>query len=102
METSIHFTFPCANAGSSEGFTAIATSPSRSQRCLTPERATKTGWCIGLCLDGRCHSALSDEECSATFGPGSVRDTSPTRSGGYDCGFMRLLPPYDSADGEPG
>jgi len=56
------------------------------QRCYGPEHE-KTGWCIGLCIEGRCRSCLSNEECIAEFGGGAECNPNPTWGGGHRCGI---------------
>ena len=62
------------------------------QRCYGPEHE-KTGWCIGLCIEGRCRSCLSNEECIAEFGGGAECNPNPTWSGGRRCGIRFDKPP---------
>jgi len=55
------------------------------QRCYGP-RSEKSGLCDGLCIEGRCRTCLSDDECTAAArGKERMCNRSPTRSGGRRC-----------------
>jgi hypothetical protein len=62
------------------------------QRCYGP-RSERSGLCNGLCLEGRCRSCLSDEECIAMISGGAVCDPPPKTSGGRGCGILFDRPP---------
>lgn len=64
------------------------------QRCYGPDRDKKTGWCQGLCLDGRCRSCLSNEDCIAEL-DNSAAECGPTRdrAGLQGCGIRFDKPP---------
>jgi len=57
------------------------------QRCYGP-RSEQSGRCNGLCLEGRCRSCLSDDECVKELGTvHAVCNPYPDWSGGHMCGF---------------
>jgi len=57
------------------------------QRCYGPWNE-KSGSCRGLCLEGRCRTCLSDDECVKALGTvHAVCNPYPDRSGGHMCGF---------------
>jgi hypothetical protein len=62
------------------------------QRCYGP-RSERSGLCFGLCIEGRCRSCLSDDECIAVIGGGAVCDPHPGRGGGLGCGILFNKPP---------
>jgi hypothetical protein len=64
------------------------------QRCYGPEREKKTGWCRGLCSEGRCRSCLSNEDC-ITERDNSAAECGPTRdrAGLQGCGIRFDKPP---------
>jgi len=56
------------------------------QRCYGP-RSERSGLCRGICLEGRCRTCLSDDECVKALGISDARCQShPDRSGGHMCG----------------
>jgi len=58
------------------------------QRCYGSRRE-KSGWCYGLCLDGRCRTCLSDDECVKKLENAyATCNPQPERDGGRVC----LLP----------
>jgi len=57
------------------------------QRCYGP-RSEPSGSCDGLCIEGRCRTCLSDDECATAFGiRRAVCDPHPSRGGGRGCGL---------------
>jgi len=55
------------------------------QRCYGP-RNEKGGSCIGLCLEGRCRTCLSDDECVRELGISDARcNPYPDWGGGRRC-----------------
>jgi len=58
------------------------------QRCYGPP-GQGSGLCRGLCIDGRCRTCLTDEECT-TAAQGKKRICNPhlDRSGGRMCGAL--------------
>ncbi len=58
------------------------------QRCYGPP-GQGSGLCIGLCLDGRCRTCLSDDECVKALGSAhAVCNRSPDWGGGRACGIL--------------
>ena len=60
------------------------------QRCVGARQSG--GWCSGTCLDGRCRSCLSDDECEKAFHTrGAKCDAAPRKYGdkyaGRGCGM---------------
>jgi hypothetical protein len=63
------------------------------QRCYGP-RSERSGLCSGLCLEGRCRTCLSDDECVRELGSrGAVCNRSPDTSGGRACVILFDRPP---------
>jgi len=57
------------------------------QRCYGP-RSEKSGWCNGLCIEGRCRTCLSDDECVTDLGKADAMcNPYPDRIGGRTCGI---------------
>ncbi len=55
------------------------------QRCYGPQ-SEWSGWCNGVCLEGRCRTCLSDAECvTAALGKARVCNPDPDRVGGRAC-----------------
>jgi len=58
------------------------------QRCYGP-RGQGSGLCNGLCLEGRCRTCLSDDDCVKAFGnTRAVCNPYPDRGGGRSCGLL--------------
>jgi len=55
------------------------------QRCYGP-RSERSGLCNGLCLEGRCRTCLSDDECVTARGNGYMCNPSQDTIGGRHCG----------------
>ena len=70
---------------------AIWTCEYYGQRCYGP-RSERSGFCDGLCLDGRCRSCLSDDECVRELG-GRAQCSRLGRGGGRGCGIPFDKPP---------
>jgi hypothetical protein len=63
------------------------------QRCYGP-RSERSGLCSGLCLEGRCRTCLSDDECVRELGSrGAVCNRYPDTSGGRACVILFDKPP---------
>jgi hypothetical protein len=62
------------------------------QRCYGP-RSERSGLCSGLCLDGRCRSCLSDDECVRELGGRALCNRIPEEGGGHRCGIPFDKPP---------
>jgi hypothetical protein len=61
------------------------------QRCEKGDMVSIPGLvnhqCRGICLDGRCRSCVSDDECAKELGkPGLVCNPGRERNGGHTCG----------------
>ncbi len=55
------------------------------QRCYGP-RSEQSGLCNGLCLEGRCRTCLSDDECVAALGSADAMcNPHPDGGGGRTC-----------------
>jgi len=55
------------------------------QRCYGP-RSEKSGLCNGLCLEGRCRTCISDDECVTALGPADAMcNPYPDQGGGRRC-----------------
>ena len=57
------------------------------QRCYGP-RSERSGLCDGPCIEGRCRSCLSDDECVTALGGGAVCGRYRNRGGGFGCGIL--------------
>jgi hypothetical protein len=55
------------------------------QRCYGL-RSERSGLCYGLCIEGRCRSCLSDDECAAVIGGGGTCN-GLGKSGAHGCGI---------------
>jgi hypothetical protein len=63
------------------------------QRCYGP-RSERSGLCNGLCIEGRCRTCLSDDECVKELGSGGAAcNRHPDMSGGRKCGILFNRPP---------
>jgi hypothetical protein len=62
------------------------------QRCYGP-RSERSGLCDGPCIEGRCRSCLSDDECVTALGGRAVCGPHPDRSGGFGCAIPFDKPP---------
>jgi hypothetical protein len=56
------------------------------QRCYGP-RSERSGLCNGLCLEGRCRTCSSDDECVRELGGRAMCNRFPDLGGGHTCGI---------------